>query len=228
MVGRRLLTTTRRTVDGCGSAGWGGLLHGLQRWYRRADEWVGGRERRRRNDIERESAGGDTWNRVRPSRSGPRAMYAHRVLNSDPFTRAAPSSVPDAQPTARHHHYHHPWPSTRVGGGGAGARAFTDTHAQTYTCTLHTHETHTRAHTHGVGDALATMRNRSASVRIKVTTPPYSALYTGCFYRVTNRLTRTQSSIHLSTIISGYSVFFYAHRHRPRHWFVSYQLYIFL
>lgn len=83
--GRRLLTTTRRTADGCGGAGWGGLLHGLQRWYRRADEWVGGRERRRRNDYEWESAGGDTWNRVRPSRSGPRSMYAQRVLNSEPL-----------------------------------------------------------------------------------------------------------------------------------------------
>lgn len=154
MVGRRLLTTTRRTADGCGSAGWGGLLHGLQRWYRRAEEWVGGRERRRQNDIERESAGGDTWNRVRPSRSGPRAMYAQRVLNSDPFTRAAPSSVPDAQPTARHHHYHHPWPNARVGGSGAGAaRIYRHTRINIHLHVAHTRNSHARPYARGGGRA---------------------------------------------------------------------------
>jgi len=107
----------------------------------------------------------------------------------------------------------------RVGGGGAGAaRIYRHTRTNIHLHVAHTRNSHARARTHGVGDALATMRNRSASVRIKVTTPPYSALYTGCFRRVTNRLTRTQSSIiHLPKIIGGYSVFIYTNRHRPRH-----------
>lgn len=157
--GRRLLTTTRRTADGCGGAGWGGLLHGLQRWYRRADEWAGGRERRRRNDSEWESAGGDTWNRVRPSRSGPRSVYAQRVLNSEPLPPAP-------------HHRRYPVHSQQRGttttttpgrarGWAAAARArHTHTRARAHTNAVHlrarcTHTKLTRARPYARGGGRA-------------------------------------------------------------------------
>jgi len=123
------------------------------------------------------------------------------------------SLTPTPSPAPHHHRYpmhsqQHGTTTTttpgRARGWAAAARArrtFTHTRTNIHLHVVHTRNTHARARTHGVGDALATMRNRSASVRIKVTTPPYSALYTGCFHRVTNRSTRTQSSILLPKII---------------------------
>lgn len=135
-----------------------------------------------------------------------RAMYAQRVLNSDPFTRRTVNVVAAANSTAHHLHHHHchPWPNARVGGGGSAGAARIHTHTRIGTLARCTHTTHTRARTHGVGDALATMRNRSASVWIKVTTPPYSTLYTGCFHPTHT----TVQQVHPTTAHNDHSVFF--------------------
>lgn len=153
-------TTTRRRqrwrtgAPARGRAGY--YTGGTQRWYdERQWRWRG--EWRRRNDT---GARERWWRHVehrvrsyvrrRPSRSGSRAMYAQRVLNSDPFTRHRFLDNTTANRTEHHHHHHHhyhPWQSARVGGGAGAAHRHTRILIHLH---IHTH-THTRECTHAEG-----------------------------------------------------------------------------